>query len=69
LRNHALRLRAETVARMEPFHEDRHFGVQARACPRGSICNQATKVLQRGEYWQFIDILDLKIDKPRLNLG
>jgi hypothetical protein len=47
--NHALRLRAETVARMEPFHEDRHFGVQARACPRGSICNQATKVLQEGE--------------------
>ena len=31
------RLRAVTVVDMEPFGEDRHFGVQARACPWGSI--------------------------------
>jgi hypothetical protein len=29
------RLRAETVACMGPFGEDRHFGVQARALPVG----------------------------------
>jgi len=33
------------------------------------ICNKAVKVLQGGEYQQFIDILDAKIYKPYLNLG
>jgi hypothetical protein len=33
------------------------------------ICNKAVKMLQGGDYQPFIDILDSKIDKPRLNLG
>jgi hypothetical protein len=35
------RLRAETVACMGPFGEDRHFGVQARALPVDECVNCA----------------------------
>ncbi len=36
------RLRAETVACMGPFGEDRHFGVQARGLPVDECVNCAT---------------------------
>jgi hypothetical protein len=33
------------------------------------VCNKVVNMLQGGEHQPFIDILDSKIDKPRLNLG